>query len=69
MATSICAEITSAYFAELCQYFEAFYNKVPSETEKATIQEAAQLCNFNNSEEDYINIYARLHGVDRKSVG
>ena len=63
MATSISAEITDSYYVVLSQYFEDYYHKIPSETEELTIREAAQLCKLKNSEDDYCNIYSRIHGI------
>ena len=36
---------------------------MPNEIEKLTIKEAAQLGKLQNNEEDYVNIYSRIHAV------
>ena len=68
MATSIGTEIAEFYYKVLLQYYENFKKRLPTETEKSSIKEAAQFGKIQNSEEDYVEIYSRIHGVSAEQA-
>ena len=63
MATSFSDELIDSYVKTLTHYFQDYYKRSPNEIEKLTIKEAAVVGKLQNSEEDFINIYSRIHGV------
>mgnify|MGYP001302433220 CR=1 FL=1 len=68
MATSIGTEVAEFYYNVLLHYYDNFKKRLPTELEKLTIKEAAQFGKLQNSEEDYIEIYSRIHGVSAEQA-